>query len=652
MVQSQMFDLPNHGSSVSNKLIRELKLRDLTETIPSHFHIVQDIAQLQEVVRAAYSAGTIGFDTETRGLHRRDNVVAIGIGIGTQAWFIPTRMVYADRNFQVEEINEHLSDMLSDRSVSKIMHNGKFDMIHMNADYSVDIKGFTHDTIIAQKILNENEPHNLEDVCETWLGTKTWKIKNDGHFDTWPMKVATNYLCGDAYNVLELAKFQNGHFDRLPRLKSLMFDVEQPYIDIVYRMEKRGIEWDNEYYETVMRPFVMNNRLKYKAEVEAILGSINLNSPTQMSRALFDGLRLPRINGDSINKQALAALRKMHPVIDSLVQYRKFDTLYKNYVLTLPDYIENNRIHTTIKTIGAKTGRSSAADPNLMKLPKKSIGPVIRRAFIPSRGHVLIALDYSQIELRILAHLSGDAKMAQAFHSGDDFHSLTAHNMFGTPMAAMDPKLGGSKDLPYRITGKTINFGIPYGMGPQLLMETVNAELSKIDGADLMTFSQSRESLDLYFATFPDVAHYLTRMKANAFSNGYVETLFGRKRRLPDMHHFDKGVVAGAARQAGNAPIQGTAADIFKIASIQMDTLIRKNRWPYHALLAIHDEWLGEVPRDFLSHNRSTLDVLAATMRDAVKLSVPIEVSVEVLARWGDRIDEDSLDVEIEEDTA
>lgn len=650
MIQAAMFDMPNKGGDL--KVIRELKVRELTEVVPAHFSVAFTDDDLREIVAEAYKSKTIGFDTETRGLLRSDKVVAIGISTHSRAWMIPTRMVHALRNFEVHEINEHLGPMLEDPSVGKIMHNGKFDMIHVFNDYGFDIGGFTHDTIVAQKILNENEPHNLEDVCAKYLGTRSWKIKNDGKFDCWPMKVATNYMCGDSFNTIKLANFQNEHFERLPKLKNLMFNVEQPYLDIVYRMEKRGVQWDNDYYEQTMRPFVEENREKYRAAIEEMLGPINLNSPQQLSKALFDGLRLPRINENSIDKKTLTALKKYHPVVALIEQYRKFDTLYKLYVQKLPNFIENGRIHTTIKTIGTKTGRSSAVDPNLQQLPKRSIGPVIRRAFVPTNDHLLIAMDYSQIELRILAHLSGDAKMYNAFMSGQDFHSITAHNMFGIPMSAMDPSKGGSKDLPQRITGKTINFGIPYGMGPGKLMDTVNGELSKIEGAKLMTINESRDALDLYFATYPDVRKYLNKMKLLAFTNGYVETIMGRKRRLPDMRHIDKGVAAGAGRQAGNSPIQGSAADIFKVASINLDALIRSKKWPYHALLAIHDEWLGEVHRDWFTHHRSSLDELAATMRDAVKLTVPLEVSVEILSRWGDHVDEDALDIELDDEAA
>lgn len=643
--QVELFDnLPS--AKGDKKVLRDLKDRERTTIVPPHFVYVQNTEQMHEAAQAIQAVGEMVFDTETTGLLWRDYAVALGVGCmtptGFRAWWIPTHMVYALRNFTYDEIRDVLGDVFENDRIRKIAHNIKFDMHRMKNNYKIDVRGAYHDTVIAQKLLNENESHTLDDIAHTWLGKKSWKIKQDGKFNVWPLKIATNYLCNDIQSCYEVYKFQVPHLEERPKLHSLMYDKEMPNVLEAYDMEQRGIAYDMTYHNEVLAPEVEGHCIAAQKRVQDVLGPINLDAPGQVSVALFDGLGLPRIEGDSVNKKVLARLRKVHPVIVDLEEYRKYSTLRKMFVQELPDHVVGGRIHPNFNTYGTKTGRYSCTDPNLQQLPKASVGPLIRRAFVPSEGHVLVTMDYSQIELRILAHISGDENLTRAFESGEDVHTATCLLMFPTQIT--HEELIADKDHPLRVRAKTINFGILYGMGPMLLMDTINGQTKREE--DKITLDQAKELIEQWYAAFPKVKKYINRMKTLAFKQGYVETILGRKRRLPDARHADRAISSMAERQAVNSPIQGSAADMLKVAAIKIRDFIRNNNYPYRLLLQIHDELVFEVPAEWLKRNKATLNALSGQMRDAIKLDVPVKVSVDILTRWGDKVHDDAFDME------
>jgi DNA polymerase-1 len=330
-------------------------------------------------------------------------------------------------------------------------------------------------------------------------------------------------------------------------------------------------------------------------------------------------------------------------VIVDFEQYRKYSTLDRMFVNELPTHVVKGRIHPSFRTLGTKTGRYSCKQPNLQQLPKASVGPLIRRAFIPSEGCVLVTMDYGQIELRWLAEFSGDEKLIAAFNSGEDIHSATCVMMF--PGQVTLEMLKADKDHPLRVRAKTINFGILYGMGPLLLMDTINAQIKNM--AEWVTFDECKALIALWFATFPAVKRYINRMKTLAVRQGFVTTVLGRKRRLPDARLDDRIKSSMAERQAVNAPIQGSAADMLKVASIKIRAFLRKTHYPFTLLLAVHDELVMEVPKEWLRHNMVALDEVRDVMVNAMKLCVPVVVSVDVLSRWGDKVPDDELEIEV-----
>ena len=636
------------------KVLRDLKVRERTVQVPKNFTFVQSIAGLQECARIIKERKQFVFDLETTGLDWADYAVCIGIAVRIatgmiRVFIIPTNMAYAMYNFTAAEIREHLGDVFEDESISKIGHNVKFDQHHMHNTYGVDTNGITDDTMIAMHLLNENESHKLVDIAETWLAIDGWKIKQDGHFNVWPLGMAQTYLGKDCETTLLVYEFQQKQFAQLSVLKKLYDEVEIPNIQIAYEMEQYGIAWDGFYYDTVMKPEVQSKRAAARAKVQAVIGPVNLDSPSQVAAALFDGLRLPRINGNALDKKVLHRLIKYDVeqarqvgrelVIENFIEYRKYATLDKMFVQELPLHVVDGRIHTNNKTCGTRTGRWACMRPNMQQLPKAAIGPLIRRAFIPSKGNVLVTMDYGQIELRWLAHFSGDEKLIAAFASGEDIHTATCLLMFPTQITLAELK--ADKDHPLRVRAKTINFGILYGMGPQLLADTINAQART--AADIITVDDARALIKRWFDTFPKIKKYVNDTKVMVGEYGFVTTILGRKRRLPDAKLPDPMLSSMAERQAVNSRIQGSAADLLKVAQLKIRQFLLDTHYPFRMLLAVHDELVFEVPEAWLRHNEAALDELTAVMRNAMTLVVPVVVSVDLLHRWGDKIHDDDF---------
>jgi DNA polymerase-1 len=632
------------------KVLRELTKRERTAVVPLNFTFVQNVEQMQACVRAIATARKFVFDLETTGVDWVDWSVCIGIAVRVnakqvRAWIIPTSMQYAARNFTPAEIRDTFREFFEDTGITKVGHNIKFDMHKLYNTYGIETLGPIEDVMVAQHLLNENERHGLAAIAKNWLKIDSWKFKQDGHFNVWPLKMATTYLGSDCELTLRVHEWQNceaeGTFPVLPELAKLYYEVELPNVEIAYGMEQAGIGWDGEYFEKVVKPEVQSKRSAAKLRVQEVIGPVNLDSPSQVANAFFNGLGLDRIDGNSLDKKVLRKLRDSHPVIAHFEEYRKYSTLDRMFVNELPLHVVNGRIHPSFRTLGTKTGRYSCSKPNLQQLPKASIGPLIRRAFIPSPGCVLVTMDYGQIELRWLAELSDDERLKAAFDSGEDIHSATCVMMFPGQVTMEMLKL--NKDHPLRVRAKTINFGILYGMGPGLLMDTINAQIS--DMSQWVTLDDCKALIALWFATFPNVKKYVNRMKALVYRQGFVTTVLGRKRRLPDAKLDDRIKSSMAERQAVNAPIQGSAADMLKVASIKIRSFLRKTHYPFTLLLAIHDELLMEVPTEWLRHHPGSLNEIRDVMASAMQLRVPVVVSVDTLSRWGDKVLDDELEL-------
>ena len=653
--QIAMFEgLPTHDGNV--KALQQAKRLSRTLTVPPNYTLVQSDAELERCVELCKEYGVFAFDTETNGVGWAHRAVGFSIACGPtdarQAFFVPTAMLYLQRNFTHAEVRDSVSDLFSSSTIKKAAFNMKFDMHKMAQTYGVDIfNNMYHDALIAQWLLNENEPHDLESICSKWLGTKRWKITNDGKFHIWPSNVATYYACSDAEETLKLFDFQVPHLEELADIHSLMYDVEMPHLMELYAMERQGIAWDEAYYRNTMLPEIMDSLHVAEAACREFFGNCNLNSPQQVAAILYDGLNLPQLDGRSVAKPVLLQLRYDHPAVDALLTYGKYETARANFADALPQFVDKGRIHCNLAGIGARTGRLACRTPNLQNLPKQSLGPIIRRAFVPTPGFVFVTIDFSQIELRLLAHWSQDEALLDAFRTGKDIHAVTMARISDYTLDDITKDKNSaapSHELAaLRVRAKTINFGILYGMGPNKLMNTINAIAKRAE--DMITLKQAQELIDLWYDAYPAVMRYKTKQERYARKHGYVLTLLGRKRRLPNVRHADRKQSSAAERQAVNAPIQGSAADIMKKATIAVAQLIRANHWPYRLLLQVHDELIMEVPLEWIHSNKQSLECIKEAFVGAVPLSVPVIADPELLSRWGDKFVDDEIDLDLEE---
>jgi DNA polymerase-1 len=635
-------DLPDHSKKKSN--IREIRTRDSLVAIPPNYVYVQTDQQMRACVEALEMSEAIAVDTETRrGPWWSKKAVSLNVYAPStgKAYFIPNRMVYAQRNFTDDEIQSYFEDVLTNPRIAKVGQAFKYDLHRIRETWNIEVDGFSHDTLLASIVLNENEDHDLESLAVRYLKAPRWKIAHEAAFELWPLRTATLYAGRDAEMTYKLYEFQRKHLDRpkLENLYYLFYDMEMPVVKLVYAMEKRGVGWDSEYFESTMKPTIVNAAAEAANKVLSVTGPINLNAPAQVSSAFYDMLGYPRIEGSNgVAEPQLAALKAMgNQTAADMLTYRSFSTIDKMFVKKLPGHVVNGRIHCTFNTIGADTGRMSAKDPNLMQLPKR-IGPVIRRGIIPSPGKVFVTMDFGQMELRVLAHFSDDPGLIQAFVDGKDIHTAVMCGMLGVSYAEYEADPDRPEFVAKRVLAKTVNFGVLYGMGA-----------TKLAWKASITIDEAKAFIRQYFATYPGIKRFINRMHTQAYDNGFVETLLGRKRRLPDARSSNKMLVAMAERLAVNAPIQGTVADLCKMTMIKQDELITANHWPYELLLQIHDEVLYEVPLDWLQAHQQSLVSLRYVMENIYPLRVPIVCSQEVLSRWGSKT---QLHEDDEEDVA
>jgi DNA polymerase-1 len=632
-------DLPDHAKSSRKKAVSNLHEADRFVVVSPHIVYVQRNEDLRECVRAIWNSGTATIDTETRGLKWFQGKKAVSLNIYTpnngRAYFIPVRMVHAVRNFTDAEIQQYFEEVFADSDIRFIGHNFTFDRHFMRETFNIEVKNFWHDTMLASRILDENVPHTLDDLCTRYLHAKSWKRSHDAAFEIWPIKVATQYAGMDATWTWKLYEFQRKHLRRLPKLEELFYTWEMPTARKAYQMEHTGICYDQKYHEEEMKPYITHMAENARAAVYEHTGKINLEQPAEIANALFEMLGLPRINENHVDEAVLSELKKQHEVCGSILEYRKYSTLNKMFVSKLLTHVTNGRIHGTFNTLGAKTGRMSMNEPNLQQLPKR-VGPTVRRAIVPSPGCVFVTMDYSQIELRMLAHFSGEPVLIDAFASGKDIHAAVMCSMLGVSEEEYKANPDKPEFVAKRVLAKTVNFGVLYGMGQ-----------TKLAWKTGVSKEEAQHFIDQYFEQLPFVDKWIKSMKVQAYKHGFVETILGRKRRLPDAQSIDRMKSSMAEREAVNSPIQGSVADLMKMAALKHEQIIIKNSWPYDLLLQIHDELLYEIPEDWLLHNHHSLDVLQHEMAHVYPLRLPVEVNVEVLSRWGDK-----TELEWEEDEA
>ena len=519
-----------------------------------------------------------------------------------------------------------LRDLLEDASVRKTAQNAKYDLLVLRTA-GITLRGLDFDTMLASYVLDPGRrSHGLDVLALEFLDhTMTsyedlcGKGKAAIPFDACPLDAARDYACEEADTTFRLrASFQpqlEGH-----GLTSLIHDIELPLLHVLADMEWTGVSIDLPWFASLKERFKREReRVEKEIYVEAG-GEFNINSNNQLRTILFDKLQLPvrkrTSTGPSTDASVLQELAEAgHKLPELLMEYRELSKLESTYLDTLPLLIhaDDKRLHTSFNQTVASTGRLSSSDPNLQNIPiRRELGRDIRRGFVPRKGWLFLAADYSQIELRLLAHLSADPAFVDAFKSGGDIHRQTASIIFGVPVGEVTSEM--------RARAKTINFATIYGQGAHALSRQLK-----------ITNAEAREFIATYFERFRGVRNYLDSMVEQAREHGFVETIFHRRRYIPELRDRNFNIRAFGERTAANSPIQGSAADLIKIAMIRIDAALKKRQLQGRMLLQVHDELVFEFPPQ---EEAELVSVVQHEMEHAAELSVPLVVDVGIGDSW------------------
>ncbi|TVR69095.1 MAG: DNA polymerase I [Sphaerobacteraceae bacterium] len=630
------------------RVFRELEFRTLLERLPdvvkaqpeapkeeSVRTIVTSKQELDEFIESAKTADALAVDVETDSTKASSaRLVGIAVATGpTTSFYIPVGHSSNGRK-QLDESAVHkiLAPILEHDDTKLYAHNAKYDAVVLER-HGYSLPRFTFDTMIAAYILGENSL-GLKELAFTRLGIEMQEItsligkgKSQITMDLTDMAEAGDYACADVESTWQLKSLLDPELEQ-QKQSDLFYDIEMPLIDVLIEMEKTGIALDVELLQTVSKQLT-GEIGELEKEIYGHAGqTFNINSPRQMANVLFEELKLPAgrktKTGYSVNQEVLENLRDAHDIVPLILEYRQLQKLKSTYVDALPNQVnpETGRVHTSFNQTVAATGRLSSTDPNLQNIPVRSgIGRTVRRAFIPDNNPdtcpfdepaTFLAADYSQVELRLMAHFSEDQTLLKAFQAGQDIHAATAADVFGVKLEDV------SSDM--RRIAKTVNFGIMYGMQAY--------GLSRDTG---MPRAEAQQFIDTYFERFPGVRSYLDNTIELAKDQGYISTLFGRRRYVGDINASNFNRRTGAERIAINMPLQGTAADIMKIAMIRMQRELREKKFKARMILQVHDELLFEVPE-------SEVKKLAAAVKDVMEnvteLQVPLVTEVSVGANW------------------
>ncbi len=590
------------------------------------YEIVQTAEQLHHVLSRIRAAKTYCLDTETTALNPLDAEL-IGVALSVheeQAWYVPVAHTAegADSQLPRQTVLEALRSLFADESLSLVGQHIKYDLMLL-ARYGLWPRRVAGDTMLASYLLDPATRHNLNDLAWEHLhySMTSYEEVTDGTrkgFAEVAVATAASYSGEDADITLRLAQrlFPRLHDEGMGELFS---EVEVPLALVLARMELSGILVDRDFLAGLSTEF-SQHRGRLEHEIYELAGeAFNIASPQQLQRILFEKLGLPRgkktKTGSSTDSSVLEALSEHYPLPAKILSYRGFAKLQSTYVDALPKLVRptTGRIHTSFNQTVTATGRLSSSNPNLQNIPIRSEeGRRIRAAFVPPPGHVFVSADYSQIELRLLAHLSRDPVLVESFRRGQDVHARTAAEIFGVDTVTADQ----------RRQAKTINFGIIYGMGAHRLGRSLH-----------IPFKTAQGYIDQYFTRYHAIKGYMDGVLDTARERGYVTTLQGRRRYVPDLHSTNRQVISAAERIAINTPIQGTAADLIKSAMVTIDRRLRRQGLSARMLLQVHDELLFEVPEGEL---QTVIPLVREIMEEAAALEVPLEVEIGQGKSWAD----------------
>ncbi|NDJ61086.1 MAG: DNA polymerase I, partial [Chloroflexi bacterium] len=613
--------------------------------------VVQDEAALAALVKALSSATLIAFDTETTSL---DQMAAALVGIslsadGETGYYIPVGH-RSGQQLDAATVIEALRGPLSDPNIPKVAHNANYDLVVME-QAGISVTPLTFDTMLAEwvcdpgstrlglKNLVQSELHITMTEIDALLGSG----KNQITMDAVEIERAAPYAAADAVYTYQLHDRLQRHLNEIddppavdplwgtenpPTPQDVFNQLEMPLLPVIVSMERAGVLLDTSVLKEMSK--------KLSADLAALeqeiyglsggYGEFNINSPKQLNDVLFGKLGLSvegirkTARGYSTAASVLENLRGEHPIIEKILGYRELSKLKGTYVDALPALINpaTGRVHTSYNQAGASTGRLSSSNPNLQNIPiRTEIGREVRRAFVTPPARVLLSVDYSQVELRILAHATQEQTLLDAFHQGQDIHATTAAIVNGIPLDQVTYE--------QRSFAKRVNFGLLYGMGAFRLARDSN-----------LTLAQAREFINTYFERLPNIKAYMDRTPKIAKEHGYLTTLFGRRKRFPGLNASNHTVRQQTEREAINMPIQGTAADIIKKAMIELAAALQQQGLGGRMILQVHDELVLEVPEDQLEQ---TAALVVSTMENTYALTAPLRANAQAGHNWHDMAD-------------
>ena len=597
---------------------------------PRSYETITSEAQLDDWIGRLSAAELVAFDTETTSLeYTKAEIVGVSFAVMPgKAAYLPLRHDYAGAPDQLDRDASlaKLKPLLESADRPKVGHHLKYDA-HVLANHGITLRGMRFDSMLESYVWNSVLRHDMDSAAERYLGIRTIHYEDVAGkgakqipFNQVPVDKAAEYSAEDADVTLRLHEVLWPQISTQPVLKKLYEEIEQPLVPVLTRMEERGVLLDRQMLRTQSGELA-KRLMEVLAEAHKEAGApFNLDSPKQLCNILFEKMQLPVVRKTptgqpSTAEDVLEELAESYRLPKLILEHRSLSKLKSTYTDKLPEQISarTGRVHTSYHQAVAATGRLSSQDPNLQNIPIRTPeGRRIRQAFIAPPGYVLLAADYSQIELRIMAHLSGDEGLLSAFASDKDIHQATASEVFGVPL--------DSVNADQRRSAKAINFGLIYGMSSFGLAK----QLAIPRGA-------AQQYIDLYFARYPGVKRYMEETRARAKSQGYVETVFGRRLYLPDINARNKQFQQAAERAAINAPMQGTAADIIKRAMIAVDAWCEERPRGARLIMQVHDELVLEVESPCL---QEVTAVVREHMMAAASLRVPLKVDAGHGLNW------------------
>lgn len=620
-IQGSLFDTPpadNTKPVINLKTINDFEV---------DYHLVQTAEERKVLIQELEKCSEFAFDTETTGL---DPISAelVGLSFSTslrRAWWVPVPSNQTEAQVVVMEF----ANVFGNEAIAKVGQNIKFDM-QVLLNYGIDIKGHLYDTMLAHYLLEPDSRHNLDYLSEIYLNYKPISIEEligkkgskQGSMRNVDSSLITRYACEDADLALQL---KHVLFSKLEAqgLTNLYFALEAPLVEVLTYMERNGVSIDikslKDYGEVLSAQLVeLENEIRQMAGIP----DLNISSPKQLGEVLFEKLKissdakLTKTKQYSTNEEELQKYINAHPIVAKILEFRGIKKLLSTYIDTLPTLVnpKTGKIHTSFNQAVASTGRLSSNNPNLQNIPiRDENGREIRKAFIPSQDDfLLLSADYSQIELRLMAHMSGDPVMLEAFENGQDIHAATAAKIFKIPLDQVSRE--------QRRKAKTANFGMIYGISAFGLSQRLG-----------ISRTEAKELIDGYFTTYKGVKEYMEKCVSQARERGWVETIFGRKRYLPDINSNNQVVRGLAERNAINAPIQGSAADIIKMAMIRIHDEFKNRKLKSKMIIQVHDELVFDVYRPELDEVKA---IVKNCMEGAAQLRVPLEVEIGTGSNW------------------